>query len=117
MTTNPYLPPDADVSTATSRNSIFCACMFWITSILAVVTAFIAISGGYQNYVAHSQMGGTLPPYIIAVTLLVLGCALLLGFSAMNWHKRNARVGLLSFGFAFTSYFVFPRLLLAVLVG
>ena len=117
VTSNPYSPRSAEVSVAAQRYSTFCACMFWISSILATVTALIAIGGGYQNFAAHSRMGGTLPPYIVAVTLLVLGCALLLVVSAVNWRKRNVRAGLLTFGFAFATFFAGPRLLLVLLAG
>ena len=117
MATNPYSPPDGSHSDADPKGHVLYICMFWLTSILSVVAAAIAIGGGYHNYVAVSQMGGSLPPYIIAVTLLVLACSGLLGYSALNWRKQRMRGGLLTLGVALAAFFVGPRFLLFVLVG
>ena len=63
--------------------------MSWLCIILALIVGMIAIGGGYQNYVAHSSVGGTLPPYIVAVTLLIFLCSICLAYSASRWRKHE----------------------------
>jgi uncharacterized membrane protein YfcA len=91
--------------------------MFWLSVILALIAGMVAIGGGYQNYVVHSGVGGTLPPYIVAVTPLIVLCSICLAYSASRWRKHEFTLGLLSFSAAVIGYFGAPWLLLAFLAG
>ena len=117
MTQNPYSPPATSTLPPTPRIRLFCTCMSWLCIILALIAGMIAIGGGYQNYVAHSSAGGTLPPYIVAVTLLIFLCSICLAYSASRWRKHEFILGLLSLSAAVVGYFGGPRLLLAFLSG
>jgi hypothetical protein len=86
--------------------------MFWISAILGIVVLAIAVFGGYHNTRFTSQNGGRLPPYIIAVTMLIFACGIGLLFSAWQWRSRRIRSGLLSFLGSGVAFFAGPWLLL-----
>ncbi len=74
--------------------------MFWLTVILGIVVLFIAALGGYQNTRFTLQNGGSLPLYMVAVTMLMVTCGIGLLYSAWRWRARRIRAGLFSLLFA-----------------
>ena len=117
MTQNPYSPPANSTLPSAPRIRLFCTCMFWLCIILALIAGMIAIGGGYQNYAAHSSVGGTPPPYIVAVVLLIFLCSVCLAYSASRFRKHELTLGMLSFIAAAVGYFGGPRILLAFLAS
>ena len=114
MTDNPYSPPAISKSDSPSRSWV-CVCMFWLSAILGIGALAISVVVGYQNTRFISQNGGSLPPYIIAVTMLIFACGIGLLFSAWNWRSRRIRAGLLSFFASGIAFFAGPWLLLLLL--
>ena len=86
--------------------------MCGLTAVLAVATAAIAVVLGSHNVIAVAGDLSLLPPYIWAVTLLILWCAGCLAFSAWRWRRRRILSGSLSLAAAVVVFVAGPRLLL-----
>lgn len=117
MNENPYESPRSADGTELPRFQRLCGVMFWITSILSIVAAYIAFSSAYSNYLAMQEMGGRMPTYIVAVTILAVCCSACLAFSAVRWRKAKVRSGAITFVLAILVYFIGPFILLFTLVN
>ena len=89
--------------------------MFWLTVILGIVVLFIAALGGYQNTRFTLQNGGSLPLYMVAVTMLMVACGIGLLYSAWRWRARRIRAGLFSLVLQGVAFFAGPWFLLLLL--
>ena len=83
-----------------------------LTAVLAAAVAAIAVVLGYHNVVSVNGDFALLPPYVYAVTLLILWCAGCLAFSAWRWRRRRILSGSLSLAAAVLTFFAGPRILL-----
>lgn len=94
MTENPYLPPHDAASLPPQRYRLFCLCLLCLTSLLAVVVAGAAVAVAYWNYAALAHLRGSVHPYHIAVTVVLLCCSFGLAYSSLQWRRRNIQSGL-----------------------
>jgi hypothetical protein len=114
MPENPYLPPEA-VESDTPRRSVACVFMFWLSGVLGLTVLSISVFSGYQNTHLSSPGAGRLPPYVVAVTVLVFACGIGLLFSAWLWRSRRVRPAILLFVGSVVAFFVAPWILLMLL--
>ena len=117
MTENPYTPPTSTDALTPRRFQRLCAAMFWIASVLSVIAAYIGVSTGYSTHVAMQEMGGKIPLYIIAVTILSVCCSICLAYSAVRWRKCKIRSGTIALVLAVLAFFIGPFILLFTMVG
>ena len=91
--------------------------MFLLTAILGVVVGGITALSIYQNTSFAAQNGGSLPPYVIAATILDAFCTFLLFFSANMWRSNHVRVGIAFLVAAIILFFGGPSIILNRLAG
>ncbi|TWU52051.1 hypothetical protein Poly59_36480 [Rubripirellula reticaptiva] len=89
--------------------------MFWLSSILGLALLSISAFSGYQNTRFISPDAGRLPPYVVAVIMLVFACGIGLLFSAWHWQSRRVRPGIIFFVGSGVAFFVAPWILIMLL--
>ena len=114
MTENPYSPPLTEQADG-PRRSFACAFMFWLSAILGVIVVGLAVVLAAQNTQVALQNNGSLPPYVVAVAILILASGFGLFYSAWRWRQQRVRDGLVSFLLVAVAIFGGPWLLLWLL--
>lgn len=117
MDANPYEPPSNVDEDLPNRYRILFALMFWLSAILAFLVFASAVLVVYQNYVAVTRTGGSLPVYIPLLVVLIFCCSLGLAFSSTRWRKRRTRQAAISFVVSIGLLLVGPYILLMLLYG
>jgi hypothetical protein len=117
MTANPYDPPLVTDDETRDRYRLLFVLMFWLSTILAVLTFASALFVGYQNYVASAQRGGTMPTYIPLLVVLIVCCSSGFMISSLRWRKRRARPAIVSFALSVAVLLFGPYILLMLLYG
>lgn len=114
---NPYSPATDTGDAASDRYGLLFAAAFWLTGSIAVLVAAVPLYLAYINYLAMRDSGGSLPTYILLVTVLMICCSAGFSFSAIQWRRRNTRLAVISFLIAMATVVVGPYVLLMLLYG